>query len=257
MIRIKSVSSVSRFILTLSAVAALSACSSVAYRCPLDSTEKPDSPTACVGMQEALTAAKKGYGGKQSALLDDKGRIIPAEVLHKKAVSVINNGEPYAEPSGTPQYRQPKVFSAWTPAYVDASGNLHDGRTSYFTTPGEWRYGSVAGEGTRGSAVAENLFRPARAGELPEGKIIPANQVAAAQKAQNAQAVAVKGAKDAKDAKDASAQPAASTSDKAALQSLSNSAQAAAAAQNGAASKASAPAQVAPGVTAPGLQLAD
>lgn len=214
--------------------AGLTACSSVGYRCPLDASEKADSPTACAGMAESLDAAKKGYGSKQSVLIDEKGRIVPSETTSKRSLQVIRDaGEPYADPSGSPQYQQPTVFKAWTPAYIDKSGNLHDGRNSYFATPGEWRYGSVSNVNGRGNDVGENmLLRPSRAGDLPSGRLV--TPVAAG-------------------AKKVIATPtAAAPSDKVALQNLSDSAQRAAATTPTPGNK-----PAAPGVTAPGVKLSD
>ena len=215
--------------------ASLTACSSVGYRCPLDSSEKADSPTACAGMAQSLDAAKKGHGGKQSVLVDEKGRIVPDETTNKSSLQVIRGAdEPYATPSGSPQYQQPKVFQAWTPAYIDKAGNLHDGRNSYFATPGEWRYGSVSNIRDSGGDVGSNLLRPSRAGDLPSGKLLPP---------------VVPGAKKAA----ATATPAAAApSDKVVLQNLSDSAQRAAASTPAPGSK-----QAAPGVTAPGVKLSD
>lgn len=213
--------------------AGLTACANVAYRCPLDSSEKADSPTACVGMAQSLDAAKKGLGGKQSVLLDEKGKLVTSET-NKRGLQVIRGSdEPYAEPSGSPQYEQPKVFQAWTPAYIDKSGNLHDGRNSYFATPGEWRYGTVSNVNGRGGEVGENLLRPARVGDLPSGRVISPAELSS-KKVLTTPAVA------------------AAPSEKVVLQNLSDSAQRAAAQTPAQGSK-----QAAPGVTAPGVKLSD
>lgn len=224
--------------LAATTLTALSACTSVPYRCPLEAGDKETKTTACAGMHESLSAAKKGQGGKQSVHLDAKGRIIPTEMLQKRPLQVLVD-EPAAEPSGTPQYKQPKVFQVWTPGYVDGAGNLHDGRNSYFATKGEWRYGSLDGSGARGGDVAEDLMRPSRQADLPEGRIITEAEAKAKKQVL-------------KPGSTAPAQAAAAPSDKVVLQNLSDSAQRAADSQKAAAST-----QAAPGVTAPSLKFAD
>lgn len=226
-----------KIMLAAAAITTLTACSSVPYRCPLDSAEEPDSKTACVGMEEALDAAKRGGGGKHSVIVDDKGNIIPPELAHKKTLKVINQAtEPYVEASGSPQYRQPKVFQVWTPAYVDSDGVLHDGRNSYFTTPGEWRYGTLNGSGTKGSEVAEGLFRPSKETDLPKGRILTPDELKAKTAVVKAQA-STEAVKD-------------TPSDKVALTNLSQSAQKAA-------TKNAVNVQAAPGVTSPSVQITD
>lgn len=224
--------------LAATALTALSACTSVPYRCPLEVGDKETRTTACAGMHDSLTAAKKGQGGKQSVHLDEKGRIIPPEMVQKRPVQVLDD-EPAVEPSGTPQYKQPKVFQVWTPGYVDSAGNLHDGRNSYFATKGEWRYGTLDGNGGRGSDVGEDLMRPARQSDMPEGRIITDTEL----KDRKQQVL--------KPGSTAPAQTAA-PSEKVVLQNLSDSAQRAADSQKSATTT-----QAAPGVTAPSLKFAD
>lgn len=224
-----------KFLLSAATIVTLSACGSLPYRCPLDAKDgKPDSPTACAGMKDALDAAKQGRGGKHSVLVDDKGRIVPPEVTNKVSLTVINN-EPYHEPSGTPQYIAPKVHQVWTPAYVDGKGNLHDGRTSYFTTKGEWRYGSLDGAYTEGNHVGESLFRPGSPNDLPKGRILDKEELTP-KKVTTGQAAGKQ-----------------APSDKVALQNLSDAAQRAASDQTNTVKSA----QSAPGVTSPSVQLAD
>lgn len=150
----------------------LTGCSSIGYRCPLDPSKKPESPTACAGLKEAMAGAKQGSGGKTSVLVDDKGRLVPPEARENRPavpLSVAGEAEPYRTKSGDPVFHQPKVFQAWVPAFVDAEGNLHEGHHSWFSTPGRWAYGSTKASG---GEVADNLMRPATPGELPKGRIV-------------------------------------------------------------------------------------
>lgn len=161
------------------AVLSLSACTSIGYRCPLDPTETPDSPIACAGMPLALKGAKAGTGGSVSALLDDKGRLVPRELIEGRPatpLSAVGSTEPYRNKSGDPVFEPPKKFEVWASAFVDGNGNLHDGHHAWFTTPGRWKYGTVGASGP----VGDNTLRPALPTDLPSGRIV--------KKAENGQA---------------------------------------------------------------------
>lgn len=222
----------------------LSACTTVGYRCPLEHEGKAEFPTACASMQDAMAGAKKGTGGKTSVLMDDKGRLVPRELLENKVAQPLpSNNEPYRVKSGEPVFHQPKVFQVWTGAFVDAEGNLHDGHTSWFSTPGRWAYGTV----DRAGDVGNNTMRPAVPDARPAGRIVKIDprtglevQPQSAQQQQQAPA----------------AQNNQKERDKAALQTLSNAANSATAAakpQPTAAAKA----PTAAGVTAPAVGLGD
>lgn len=155
-------------LLVLAGVATLAGCSSIGYRCPLDATEKPEYPTACSSMQEAMSGAKRGTGGKTSVLMDDKGRLIPPELLKAQGKAPVFAGnEPYRQKSGDPVFVQPKKFQAWTRATVDVNGNLHDGHHAWFTTPGRWAYGTLDKPGV----VGANTLSPARPEPAP-GRVV-------------------------------------------------------------------------------------
>lgn len=222
----------------------LSACTSIGYRCPLSTDEDAEYPTACSSMQEAMAGARKGTGGKTSVLMDDKGRLVPAELLENKAARPLaaQNREPYRAKSGDPVFHQPKVFQVWTGAFVDAEGNLHDGHTSWFSTPGRWAYGTV----DRPTDVGNNTMRPALPDTRPAGRVVKADPRTGA---------VVQAAKP-------SAPQTAQERDRAALQNLSSAANSAAAsaksqAQQQRESPVLKPAPAAPGVTAPAVGLSD
>lgn len=152
----------------MAATLGLSACSSIGYRCPLDPTEKPESATACAGMNEAMAGAKADKGGRTSVLLDDRGRIVPREVIMGKAAVPLKEAigqvrEPYNENSGSPNFIPPKQFQVWASSFVDANGALHDGHTAWVSTPGRWAYGTVDGS----SATGDALLRPATPQDVP------------------------------------------------------------------------------------------
>lgn len=151
-------------------LAALSACTSIGYRCPLDPSDKAEDATACASMQDAMAGAKKQTGGKVSVLMDDKGRLVPPELLSKTtARPLANQGVgPFREKTGSPVFVQPKVFQVYTESFQDANGNLHDGHHSYFSTPGRWSYGTM----DRGTAAGAHVMGPSRPTDRPDGRIV-------------------------------------------------------------------------------------
>lgn len=224
----------------------LSACISPGYRCPLESGKDSEFPTACSNMKDAMAGARAGTGGHTSVLMDDKGRLVPREMLdHKVAKPLAAQGtEPYHEKSGDPQFYQPKKFEVWTRAFVDANGNLHDGTTSWFTTPGRWAYGTV----DRPGDIGANTMRPAMPDTRPAGRVVKTDARGTIVSAQSG-----------------AAPQTAQQRDKAALQNLSAAANSAAAnakaqqAQSQALSAANAvmPSNPGTGVTAPAVGLGD
>lgn len=219
----------------------LGGCANVEYRCPLDGS-KPASPTACAGMKDALYAAKRGTGGKTSVLMDDKGRIVPNEVASNRSVAVLASPEPYAQSGGNPVYEQGSLFKAYTPGYQDGNGMLHEGRHSWFATPGHFKYGSVSVVGDGGTVAGNALLQPSNPNELPSGRIV----------VQDPKAVQGQKVLTAPESKPA-------PSDKEALQSLSSATSKAATKAAAGKARPVSPGQnqAAPGVTAPGLGLAD
>ena len=225
----------SRPALALVAVLGLSACTSIGYRCPLDPSEKPESPTACAGMGEAMTGSKLGTGGKTSVLLDNKGRLVPPELLQNRAAKPLAavappDAEPFRDATGEPVLHKPRLFQVWSASFVDEKGNLHDGQHSWFATPSRWAYGSVNKPGL----VGDSTMVPAMPGELPKGRILPA----ATRNPANHQVQVMTQAEQ----------------DKAALQNLSNAVESA---HNQAQQKNTAAAPGVPAVTAPSMGLGD
>lgn len=231
----------SRPVLAIVAVLGLSACTSIGYRCPLDPSEKPGSPTACAGMSEAMTGAKLGTGGKTSVLLDNKGRLVPPELIQNRAAKPLTaavaapNEEPFRDATGEPVLHKPRLFQVWSAAFVDEKGNLHDGHHSWFATPSRWAYGSVNKPGL----VGDSSMVPAMPGDLPKGRILPA----ATRNPANHQVQVMTQAE----------------RDKAALQNLSNAVESAhgQAQQKNSAAQNTATVPAVPAVTAPSMGLGD
>lgn len=231
--------------LAVLAVAALSGCTSIGYRCPLDPAEKADSPTACANMQDAIEGAKRQTGGRTSVFLDDKGRIVPREIIEQRTAQPVGGGgEPsngFYPSSGQPAFIQPKVFQVWSGAYQDTEGNLHDGHHSWFTTPGRWSRGTVSTPGD----VGKHLLAPALPNEKPKGRILSLDpRTGQPVVIQNVPTPATQ-----------SPQQTAKDADAAALKALSQAANSSA--SRATAPKAQLPATAAPGITAPAVQLKD
>lgn len=221
---------------------ALSACTSVEYRCPLDPNGKPTSSTACKGMDDAYQASKRGAGGSTSVFMDDKGRIVPREVLEGRAATPLSEAGKaanagYFAPSGEPVFQQPKQFQVWSESFRDANGNLHDGHHVWFTTPGRWLRGTMDTPG----AVGQNVLRPVQGSDRPQGRVVQADRNGNVAQGQTPSA----------------AQQAKKDGDAAAMASLSQAANSSANAAGNKAAQKVAPRQAAAGVTAPSLNLND
>lgn len=222
-----------RLLTLLAAVSTLSACTSVGYRCPLDPSDDPDSPTACAGMHDAMQGAKQGGGSRTSVLVDAEGRQIPRAMRDNKPRSplagTVDEGapEPYRTKAGDPIFEPPRVYQTWVRSFVDAEGNLHEGHHTWFSTPGRWRYGNLRDSGEAGGSG--DLMRPGMPGERLQGRVQAPTAVAPTAVAASA--------------------PPKQVSDKAALSNLSAAA--------GAMNNKQVPSQAAPGVTAPAVNLSE
>lgn len=161
----------------LTAIMGLSACSSIGYRCPLDPNEQPSTPTACAGMHDAISGAKKGTGGRTSVFVDDQGRIVPPELIESStanpiAGSVTGHQARHTPPSGSPVYQNPKVYQVWSSSFQDSNGNLHDGHHAWFATPGKWNTGTVDSS----SSVGSNIMKPTSPKDMPFGQVVPTDR---------------------------------------------------------------------------------
>lgn len=248
----------------LAGLATLTACTSIGYRCPLDPTDSPEEVTACASMHDAMAGAKKQTGGRVSVLMDDKGRLVPPELLSKTTVRPLANQGvgPYRQKTGSPVFVQPKVFQVYSESFQDANGNLHDGHHSYFSTPGRWSYGTM----DRGTAAGAHVMAPSRPSDRPEGRILTVDprtgqpvpsQTSPTPPSAAQQAAAVSSATSASNAMSAQQR------ERAALQNLSSAANNAAANANAANARIQAQQAAgtanwpgsAPGVTAPAMKL--
>lgn len=141
----------------------LSACASTprgsTYDCPLDTAEG----AKCASMEDAYRASKtmvKGGNSRVQSVFDRRVQASPSETDATPVVGQLSN---YGEPGqvGMPVFKQPKVMRAWVAPYVDADGNLRSGEYTYFSTPGQWNYGTLNKAGD-----ASGMFQPSKTGNL-------------------------------------------------------------------------------------------
>jgi len=119
----------------------------------------------CHTMQEVYdkaTHAPAKVSSMEQVMKPDSAHPLPQAPL---AGPLSNNGAAYAEPGsvGQPLFKEPKVHRVWIAPYVDADGNLRSGEYTYFSTPGEWDYGSLR---TNGAASGGTLFAPTKGTQL-------------------------------------------------------------------------------------------
>lgn len=166
-----------KLLLPIAIVATLSGCASVQYDCEL----KAEPQAKCASMQDAYTAANgplapiknrqtvfEGAGSAQRAQGD------AARQNDRPYFRGEESGYPEPGERGMPVFKQPEVHRVWVAPYVDGDGNLRSGEYTYFSTPGQWNYGSTrrAGEGSAifGPARPDNLgFAPVqtKSGDKP------------------------------------------------------------------------------------------
>lgn len=69
--------------------------------------------------------------------------------------------------SGHPVFKQPRVHRAWVAPWTDANGRMHSGEYLYYTTPGEWNYGTLRQPGAAGAAMMGPV-KPSQLGFRPD-----------------------------------------------------------------------------------------
>lgn len=148
-----------KLILVALAGAAISGCTTTpAHQCQLVNQKGQ-----CASMEDSYKAAMSKSGKrvdlKQESVFDSSSK----QIAVKEAAEPIFTGQAtlYPEPGqqGTPVFKQPRVHRVWIPPYVDADGNLRSGEYAYFSTPGQWNYGTMK---KPGSAAASTMFGPSR-----------------------------------------------------------------------------------------------
>lgn len=142
----------------------LSGCSTVKYDCELK-----DIPAAkCASMDESYRTSATTPGPitkNRQSVFERSGMQVSAPtdrgMSDKPFFKGEDSGFPEAGERGMPVFRQPEVHRVWVAPYVDGDGNLRTGEYTYFSTPGQWNYGTTTRPG-EGSAI----FGPGRPGQL-------------------------------------------------------------------------------------------
>jgi type IV conjugative transfer system lipoprotein TraV len=139
--------------------AALSGCVSPGYECAL----KPNEAGKCASVQDAYAAANRTAGSKakRESVFDMSHKEDAAQQQPGQYFNPNSAGLPDTPENGMPVFKQPQVHRVWVAPYVDADGNLRSGEYTYFTTPGEWNYGSLHKPG-----AASGAFGPARPNDV-------------------------------------------------------------------------------------------
>lgn len=139
-----------RTLLALLAVSALAGCATPRHECELGSDKDgARDPTKCASMGTVYEAVRSGARGKANVL--EAGA---APVAGPGTVAPIGVGAAAPDPGqvGMPVFKQPRVNRVWVAPYVDADGNLRSGEYTYYSTAGEWTFGTMNKPRT-GSAV--------------------------------------------------------------------------------------------------------
>lgn len=142
-----------RVLILTAAMLTLSACAShKPYTCELNGRQP------CSTMQDVYKVSTKAPRNTS------RQHVMETYGGGSQSLGVTHNPRAYTEPgdSGQPVFRQPRVYRVWLAPYVDADGNLRSGEYSYFSTPGEWAYGTTREAGSASSAT----FGPQRPGQL-------------------------------------------------------------------------------------------
>jgi conjugal transfer pilus assembly protein TraV len=149
--------------IALAAAGLLSACSSAPrtpdYECALDDVKS----AKCASMEDAYRASRsmsRGEHGRVQSVFD--GRV---QNDARSTTAPMFSGQPsnFPEPGqpGQPVYQQSKVMRVWVAPYTDADGNLRSGQYTYFSTPGQWNYGTMNKPG-----AAAGIFEPSKSSNL-------------------------------------------------------------------------------------------
>jgi type IV conjugative transfer system lipoprotein TraV len=136
----------------------LTGCASPGYECALT----PNEAGKCASVQDAYAAANRTAGSKvKRESVFDMSRQQTDTQQPGQYFNPASAGLPDTPENGMPVFKQPQVHRVWVAPYVDADGNLRSGEYTYFTTPGEWNYGSLhkAGQGS-------GAFGPARPNDV-------------------------------------------------------------------------------------------
>jgi type IV conjugative transfer system lipoprotein TraV len=178
-----------KFAATLPILGALSGCATdPPYNCPLQEVEE-GIEMPCTSMHSVYSRARamEGTIPARDSIMDpslDPNAQPPEKSMSRRErrrmeKEMKKNPPPprpnaqlsmYPEPGqvGMPVFKQPRVHRVWVAPYVDADGNLRSGEYAYFSTPGEWNYGSLRQQGSGASGTMFGPLRPEDLGFNPD-----------------------------------------------------------------------------------------
>ncbi|EQD77965.1 membrane lipoprotein lipid attachment site [mine drainage metagenome] len=143
--------------LSILVIAGLAGCATVGPACPLQ--KGPGCQSVTQVYQDAIEADP-----------NLSGQWLPKVSAQSEPAAGPDWSAPagYAEPGqvGEPIFREPRVYRVWIAPFVDANGNMHSGQYVYFSTPGEWSYGSLQDTGV----ASPGLYGPRPPGDSFGGK---------------------------------------------------------------------------------------
>lgn len=145
--------------LVLSGCSVMSSQRTPDYECSLHDVTR----AKCASMADSYKASKQ-MGRSDASSVQSVFEGSGAAVAGQGAPMLSNTPSNFPEPgqTGAPVFQQPKVMRAWVAPYVDADGNLRSGEYVYFSTPGQWNYGTMKSPGAAGAA----MFEPSKASSL-------------------------------------------------------------------------------------------
>lgn len=159
--------------LSMLATVALTGCASISENTSTSGCQLQDF-SGCSSMQDIYAATQKADAKKLTKVQNVFDiRAYNLDALNESAAGVKGRGDQpvvgtlsnYPASDGTggaPVFKQPKVMRVFTKPYVDADGNLRSGEQVYFSTPGEWSYGTLNKSGSAAAGMAASgMFEPA------------------------------------------------------------------------------------------------
>ena len=137
-------------------ISGCSVISPVRYACELQ--EAPGA--ACSSMSDAYKQSRQpSTDSHRQSVFQTSKTSETMDTRQDATVKFKGANAGFAEPGevGMPVFQQPKVMRVWVAPYVDADGTLRSGEYAYFSTPGQWNYGT-----TRQAGQASGAFGPSK-----------------------------------------------------------------------------------------------
>ena len=151
-------------------VVVMAGCQTAPHTCKLPGK----TPGACKGIEDTYQAVEAGGGSGLSVFEEEE----PAKKsVDLKTISVTDRAPEMHPLNRKPVWTPAKVFRVWIAPWKDGEGQMavmHSGESLYFSTEGQWNYGTLTTPG-----VAAGLLQPvAPRSEEYEENIKKRNRVA-------------------------------------------------------------------------------